>query len=365
MKNIAITFASLFIMTGVISNKVHADSSRLELSMIDIELAAEEQKLIKGTESQMSKVNEKSMSFIKSIALDAHLNGNEYGIYPSIIISQAVLESSIGESDLANAPYNNLFGMKGSYDGESTQMFTNEDDGSGKIYTIYANFKKYPDRGESLKDHSKLLREGLNGYYSGTWRENAKTPKEAAEYLQGRYATDTRYAEKLMSIINNYNLERFDETLTERDLVWLISDSLDPWELPVVKEVSIESNDNTSKQMWNYSTNIISNERQNVDEYMNDYFGVERSIFNVKRQEYKVNIEDDSITTYKVKNNDDGLVEKYAIIESLKNGYLLFSEGNSELYEIYRSKPENYYYKSKLIDIENLSEYLEDNSVGD
>ena len=226
MKKTILTFASFFMVS---TTSVHATD---EIKSSDPALELEVH--VKGTEDQLSNVSEDFVVFIKDIALDAYASGEEYGIYPSVIIAQAVLESGGGTSKLSESPNYNLFGVKGSYEGQSARMQTKEDNGSGNLYTIETKFRKYPNIKASLGDHGRLLREGLNGFYSGTWRENAETPKEAAEFLQGRYATDTKYASKLMSLINNYNLERFDMELTDRDLAWLSSDSLDPWELPII-----------------------------------------------------------------------------------------------------------------------------------
>lgn len=241
MKKIVFTFASLFMITGFMFTQTKAEANdKLQLYTVDTELEAFSQKHIKGTQAQLSNVDQDSMRFIKNIAFDAYKSGSEYGIYPSIIIAQAVLESDSGKSGLSKAPNNNLFGVKGSYNGQSVKLLTKEDDGTGKLYTIYANFKKYPNREASLRDHGRLLREGLNGFYSGAWRENAETPEQAAKYLEGRYATDTSYSSKLINIINDYNLKRFDETLTDRDFLWLESDSLDPWELPVIDNPKVD-----------------------------------------------------------------------------------------------------------------------------
>ena len=60
-----------------------------------------------------------------------------------------------------------------------------------------------------LEDYADLIKE--SGYYTGAWKSNAATYKEAAQYLQGRYATDTSYAAKLIGIIEAYDLQQYDE----------------------------------------------------------------------------------------------------------------------------------------------------------
>lgn len=154
--------------------------------------------------------------FLSGISKDAIEVTLKSGTYPSVLMAQAGLESDWGRSGLS-ARYNNLFGVKGDYKGSSANLGTQEDTGSGMI-TINAGFRVYPAIKESLEDYGDLMRNGLSNnskFYSGTWRTVASTFKEATSYLQGRYATDTRYASKLNTIIENFQLNRFDEVKAE------------------------------------------------------------------------------------------------------------------------------------------------------
>ena len=54
------------------------------------------------------------------------------------MIAQAILESGSGESQLAKEPYYNLFGVKGSFQGNSVSFSTQEADQRGQLYTISA-----------------------------------------------------------------------------------------------------------------------------------------------------------------------------------------------------------------------------------
>lgn len=149
--------------------------------------------------------------FIASIAEQARQIGQKYGLYASVMIAQAILESGSGSSTLSKAPYNNLFGIKGAYKGKFITMVTQEDNGFGGLYTISSSFRVYPSLMQSLKDYAKLLTQGT--FYEGAWKVNAKTYEEAAQALQGRYATDTSYAAKIDALIETYDLTRFDEKL--------------------------------------------------------------------------------------------------------------------------------------------------------
>src|SRR5699024_8673180 len=95
---------------------------------------------------------------------------------------------------------------------------------------VNANFKKYPSYLESLLDNAYLLRNGTNWdskFYSGTWRENAKSYQDATAWLVGRYATDPAYANKLNNLIATYNLTRFDVPYNGEVVVPPIEDDKD------------------------------------------------------------------------------------------------------------------------------------------
>ena len=160
--------------------------------------------------------------FINNLKIHATQLAKKYGLYASVMIAQAIHESGWGESTLSLPPNYNLFGIKGSYNGKSVIMKTWEDDGKGNPYYINASFRKYPSYYESMEDNAKLLRNGISGnpnFYSGTWKEKAKSYREATQWLQGRYATDTQYASKLNAIIQGYNLTKYDtnETTTKNE----------------------------------------------------------------------------------------------------------------------------------------------------
>ena len=130
-------------------------------------------------------------------------------ILPSIIVAQAILESARGTSELARKA-NNLFGIKGNYNGQSYTVKTKEYL-NGKWTTVNAAFKKYPSYRESIIDHG-------NFFTSTPWRTqnykrvlNAKDYKTQAKALQAcGYATDPQYANKLINLIETNNLSSLD-----------------------------------------------------------------------------------------------------------------------------------------------------------
>lgn len=134
-------------------------------------------------------------------------------LYASVMMAQAILESGWGASTLTTTA-NNMFGIKGSYNGQYVTMDTYEDDGSGNYYLISAKFRKYPSLKESFEDNAYVLRNTSfssgHYYYSGAWKSNTTSYTQATAWLQGRYATDTSYASKLNNLISTYNLTQYD-----------------------------------------------------------------------------------------------------------------------------------------------------------
>ena len=157
------------------------------------------------------------VSYIGPLASD---DMNKTGILASITAAQAILESGYGSTELATQA-NNLFGMKASlsgntwpsdWDGQTYKKQTKEQDENGKEYAITADFRKYKNHAESLKDHSNYLSAAKNGSqkrYAGLIGE--RNYKEAATLIKaGGYATDTKYVSKLCSIIEKWDLTQYD-----------------------------------------------------------------------------------------------------------------------------------------------------------
>ncbi|GAB2318871.1 hypothetical protein IRB23SM22_11290 [Alkalibacterium sp. s-m-22] len=152
-------------------------------------------------------------AFINQIAGFAQEIASKNGLYASVMIAQASLESGFGRSSLSAPPNHNLFGIKGSYNGQSVAMQTREYYSHTGWITITDHFKKYPSYVESLQDYARLLRNGTSWnpqFYSGTWVERTNSYRDATAWLQGRYATDPTYANKLNNLIQLYDLTRFD-----------------------------------------------------------------------------------------------------------------------------------------------------------
>ena len=133
----------------------------------------------------------------------------KHGIPASITMAQAILESAAGQSELATKA-NNHFGIKCT------------SDWPGKTYKYDDNrqnecFRKYADVADSYEDHSLFLKrkryESLFALSMGDYKNWAYGLKACG------YATDPKYPEKLIRLIELYDLNKltFDKTIVRSD----------------------------------------------------------------------------------------------------------------------------------------------------
>lgn len=130
----------------------------------------------------------------------------KHKIPASITLAQGLLESAGGQSYLA-INGNNHFGIK-STDWDGKIIYKNGDKDQGC-------YRKYSNATESYEDHSLFLKERI--YYKSLFKLNITDYKGWANGLyQCGYATDPKYATKLIFIIEKYGLNYFD-TANESD----------------------------------------------------------------------------------------------------------------------------------------------------
>lgn len=152
-------------------------------------------------------------AFIEQLSGHAQTLHKEYGVLPSISISQAIVESNWGKSGLAKTNHN-LYGIKGQ---SGQPLFATKEFYDDEWVEIDASFRNYDSWEESMEDHAKLLAHGP-AWDAQHYAEviAADNYAEAAHALQrAGYATDPDYAEKLIRVIEQYRLYDYD-TLNER-----------------------------------------------------------------------------------------------------------------------------------------------------
>lgn len=148
--------------------------------------------------------------FIAALAPLAQADERLSGVPASITIAQAILESNSGNSQLA-VQGNNLFGMKGKGPAGSIVLPTKEHRPDGTVFTVNAAFRAYSNWQESVRDHSELIAKGVSwnrSLYEGALHTDGRSAARALQ--QAGYATDTRYADKLIAIIDRHGLDRYD-----------------------------------------------------------------------------------------------------------------------------------------------------------
>lgn len=147
------------------------------------------------------------------------------GILASVSLAQFILESGYGKSELAQNA-NNCFGMKkslsgntwsgSSWDGKSIYTKKTQEEENGKMITIAADFRKYGCVEDSITDHSAYLLGAKNGSafrYNGL--KGCTDYKKAVQIIKdGGYATSSTYVSNLCSIIERWNLTKYDDTVS-------------------------------------------------------------------------------------------------------------------------------------------------------
>lgn len=125
---------------------------------------------------------------------------NLYDIPASITLAQAILESQYGNSKLSTEA-NNHFGIKcHKWTGET---YTQDDDARNEC------FRKYENAKESFNDHSEFLK--YRDRYASLFTLKISDYKSWAKGLKKcGYATNPKYAELLIDIIEEYELYKYD-----------------------------------------------------------------------------------------------------------------------------------------------------------
>jgi hypothetical protein len=142
----------------------------------------------------------------KDLAMFEQLTTN---IPASIKLGQALLESQAGESELAmNA--NNHFGLKCKTCSANDAYLKTDDEYNRKGQLIYSKFYRFDNAEASFSAHSYRLT--TEPRYRRLFNNDRTDYRAWAYGLKAcGYATDRNYAEKLIDIIEKYNLQRFDK----------------------------------------------------------------------------------------------------------------------------------------------------------
>ncbi len=148
-----------------------------------------------------------TVSYIETFKTIAITEMNKYGIPASITLAQGILESGSGSSDLAKYA-NNHFGIKCTSEWKGKAYYKDDDQKDDC-------FRVYKDPQESYKDHSQFLKRKR---YAGLFELDKNDYRNWAIGLKNAgYATNPRYPELLINIIEKYNLNQYDQSESERE----------------------------------------------------------------------------------------------------------------------------------------------------
>jgi flagellum-specific peptidoglycan hydrolase FlgJ len=120
-------------------------------------------------------------AFVSEFADFAHDLSQVTGVRPEVILGQASLESNWGK----NAPGNNMFGVKGAYEGKSQRLSTTEVI-NGHRSRVKDDFRVYPDKLTSMKDWSKVIA----GKAYDNVRKGKTVEEQVAALAKSPYATE-------------------------------------------------------------------------------------------------------------------------------------------------------------------------------
>jgi LysM repeat protein len=168
----------------------------------------------KQIEKEANKVNPNfttytTLSYIEQFKAVAIEEMNLFGIPASITLAQGISESGSGNSSLARYA-NNHFGIKCTADWKGKAYYKDDDQNNDC-------FRVYKDARESYKDHSEFLKRKR---YSFLFELDKNDYKNWALGLKtAGYATNPKYPDMLIGIIEKYKLYQYDTPESEREKI--------------------------------------------------------------------------------------------------------------------------------------------------
>lgn len=147
--------------------------------------------------------------YIAEFSKMAQYEMRAFGIPASITLAQGILESGSGRGELTQKT-NNHFGIK-CHSGWQGEYDFHDDDAKGEC------FRKYNHPMFSFRDHSIFLASRSRYRFLFNYRRD-DYKKWAYGLRQAGYATDKKYPQKLLALIERYNLDKYDAQVVEGGL---------------------------------------------------------------------------------------------------------------------------------------------------
>lgn len=166
--------------------------------------------------SKALSTNEKVANYLQTFGPIAQAEMKQYKIPASITLAQGLLESGFGEGRLA-VQANNHFGIKCHSAWQGKRIY-HDDDEKGECFRVYQN------PAASYRDHSLFLRD--RNRYAFLFRLGKKDYRAWARGLKkAGYATDPKYPQKLIGLIERFDLHAYDNNKGVVELVEAKSNS--------------------------------------------------------------------------------------------------------------------------------------------
>lgn len=223
------------------------------------------------------------------------------GVPASIKLAQGILESDSGKSRLASAA-NNHFGIKCGSQWKGEEYYKRDDDYDDNGQLIKSCFRKYRNPDASYVAHSEFLRDPSKSFrYGFLFRLDPTDYRGWAEGLRrAGYATNPRYPQLLISIIERYNLQQYDAPgavdpveveaptnelitgiLQTNDVTYFVS------EAPMSVEEVARQVDMSARRILEYNEGL-SKQNQTVDASERVYLQKKRSSYRGREQYHTV-----------------------------------------------------------------------------
>lgn len=159
---------------------------------------------------RVANATNQQQQFLDSAAQAARDSAAVTGVPASVTVAQAILESNWGRSQLALSA-NNYFGMK-SFSSPGPDgvvwMPSSEYDNAGQLYQTVSAFRAYESLTDSMTDHDLLLE--TSPRYAAAMKAAGDPKQFAALLAQAGYATDPAYADKIIALMDRYDLYQLD-----------------------------------------------------------------------------------------------------------------------------------------------------------
>ncbi len=170
------------------------------------------------------------------------------GVPAQLMLGQAALESGWGKREIKMADGSNsynLFGIKAnaSWQGKVAEVMTTEYT-NGVAHVETAKFRAYSSYAEAFQDYADLM--SKNPRYAEVLQQNSDVAEMAQAIKDAGYATDPKYAEKLVKVMGMLNLNNPLENQTPSSSPLSGGESMAP---PLMEQLAIRLSPQAGKSL--------------------------------------------------------------------------------------------------------------------